>query len=147
MKPGKIRPLALCIFRRGSRILVAEGYDVVKDQVFYRPIGGKIEFGERGAETIMREVREEIHEDVKDIRYLTTLESIFTFDGQPGHEIVLIYDGKFVDESVYEMDSLEAVDKDGEYLFIAVWKELEDFLYGSDPLYPEGLYEFLEKRR
>jgi hypothetical protein len=26
------------------------------------------------------------------------LENIFTFNGQPGHEIVLVYDGRFVEE-------------------------------------------------
>ncbi|MDX1991669.1 MAG: NUDIX hydrolase [bacterium] len=146
MKPGKVRPIALCVFRHRGRILVAEGYDVVKDEVFYRPIGGKIEFGERGAETIVREVKEELDLDVTNVRYLGTLESIFEYDGQKGHEICLIYDGKFVDEAVYTQDGLEAVEDD-ESLYVAIWKDFEDFLYSTAPLYPEGLYELLEKVR
>ena len=43
----KIRPLALCIFLHQNKILVAEGYDPKKNQIFYRPLGGGIEFGER----------------------------------------------------------------------------------------------------
>lgn len=147
MKSGKIRPLALGVFRHQGRILVAEGYDVVKDEIFYRPIGGKIEFGERGAETLAREVREELQQDIDKIRYLGTLESIFTFDGQAGHEICLIYDAHFVDESIYAQDSLEGTDEDGDYLFVAVWKALDDFLYGTAPLYPDGLYDLLTGKR
>lgn len=147
MKPGKIRPMALCVFRKEGKILVAEGYDVVKDEIFYRPLGGKIEFGERGAETVIREVGEEIQQSIHNVRYLGTLESIFTFDGQPGHEICLIYSAQFVDESVYAVDSLEGTDEDGDYLFVAVWKPLDDFLYSTAPLYPEGLYELLTSRR
>jgi len=36
MKKKRIRPLAICIFRHNDRILVAEGYDSVKDEYFYR---------------------------------------------------------------------------------------------------------------
>lgn len=71
-----IRPLAICLFRRGDRILVAEGFDPVKGETFYRPLGGAIEFGERAVQTLIREFREEIGEEVADLRYLTTLENM-----------------------------------------------------------------------
>ena len=63
-KKKRIRPLAICIFRNRDRILVAEGYDSVKDEYFYRPLGGGIEFGESSVETICRELREEIRVEV-----------------------------------------------------------------------------------
>ena len=40
MKKGIIRPLVICLFKKGDTILVAEGYDPVKDDYYYRPIGG-----------------------------------------------------------------------------------------------------------
>lgn len=43
---SRIRPLAICVFRHQDRILVAEGYDPVKDEHFYRPLGGGNEFGD-----------------------------------------------------------------------------------------------------
>jgi len=43
----QIRPIAICAFLRNNRILVAEGFDPVKDETFYRPLGGGIEFGNR----------------------------------------------------------------------------------------------------
>ncbi len=70
MREEKIRPIAICVCRAGERILVAEGYDSVKEQIFYRPLGGSIEFGERGEEAVRREFQEEIGTGLDDIRYL-----------------------------------------------------------------------------
>ena len=51
--PG-IRPIALAIIRDQGRILVFEGRDPLKPETFYRPLGGGIEFGERGAEALRK---------------------------------------------------------------------------------------------
>jgi 8-oxo-dGTP pyrophosphatase MutT (NUDIX family) len=141
-----IRPLAICVFRDNNRIFVAEGYDPSKQQIFYRPLGGGIEFGERGAAALVRELREEINADVSDLCYLGTLENIFTFNGEMGHEIVLVYDGKFVDKTIYERDSLEGMETGDDHAgtFRAVWKPLSFFRDGHTPLYPDGLLELLE---
>ena len=77
-KKRRIRPLALCVFRRGDKIMVARGHDAVKDQTFYRPIGGGINFGERGADAVIREVREELDAEVVDVVYLGAFENIFS---------------------------------------------------------------------
>jgi len=144
MKPGKIRPLAICIFRHGDHILAAEGFDSVKQQTFYRPLGGRIEFGERGAETIVRELREEIKAEVTNIRYLGTLENIFTYEGQQGHEIVLVYDGQLTDSALYERDGIEGWEDDLKLLFTAHWRTV-DFFRAPDapPLYPDGLLDLI----
>ena len=81
-KKRRVRPLALCVFRRADKIFVSRGYDAHKAETFYRPIGGRIEFGERGQDTVIREVREEIGKDVLDLAYLGALENIFTYQGQ-----------------------------------------------------------------
>lgn len=145
MKLGKIRPLAICVFRHGNRILAAEGYDTVKRQTFYRPLGGRIEFGETGVQTIARELREEISAAVTDVHYLGTLENIFVYNGQPGHEIVLVYDGVLADQTLYERVSIEGREDEDELLFTAYWKSLDEFR-GQDrpPLYPHGLLELLD---
>jgi 8-oxo-dGTP pyrophosphatase MutT (NUDIX family) len=146
MKRNKIRPLAICVFRHGDRIFAAEGYDPVKDQIFYRPLGGRIEFGERSHESIRRELMEEVGQEIADLRYLGTLENIFTFAGEPGHEIVLVYDGAFVNQAIYAKDGLIGhEDDDARSEFRAVWKLL-DFFRAPDapPLYPDGLLELLD---
>ncbi|MGD0708994.1 MAG: NUDIX hydrolase [Anaerolineaceae bacterium] len=140
----KIRPLAIGIFSHTSRILLHEGYDRIKQQTFYRPLGGGIEFGETGAEALAREMHEEIGQAIRDIRYLGTLENIFTFEGEPGHEIVLVYDAAFVDSAIYQKTKIDGIE--GEDIpFVAVWKALEDFSNSRGPLYPDGLYNLLMK--
>ena len=142
MKPGKVRAIAICIIQHAGRLLVAEGFDEVKKSKFYRPLGGKIEFGERGAETIAREFMEEIDARVTDIRYLGTVENIFTYDGQMGHEIVLVYAGSLADAVLYEQPGLAAHEDDGS-AFRAVWMPLDDFRNGRAVVYPDGVLELV----
>ena len=157
MKPNHIRAIAICLFRHGNQLLVAEGYDEVKRQTFYRPLGGTIEFGEYSHQTILREIREELGAEVDHVTYLFTLENVFTHNGQPGHEIIMIYDGAFTDETLYRRERLEASEDNGQP-FVARWMTLDAFARvardaraageasgqsGDPPLYPTGLLERL----
>ena len=135
------RPIAICVVRRDNKIFVAEGFDSVKNETFYRPLGGTIEFGEYGRDTAVRELMEEVGEPLTNVRFLGTSENIFTLLGRPGHEIVLIYEGDFVNEDVYSKPSIEA--REGDAVFIARWMSISDFVGGRFPLYPDGLLEML----
>ena len=143
MKKKRIRPLAICIFRKNNRILVAEGYDPVKRQTFYRPLGGAIEFGEYGEQTIHRELMEEIGAQVGELKYLGALENIFVFDGKPGHEIVLVYDGVLSEPGLYEQVLIEGIEAEVDESFKAVWKNMDEFGEEKSILYPTGLLELL----
>jgi 8-oxo-dGTP pyrophosphatase MutT (NUDIX family) len=131
------------VFRNDDHSLVFEGRDPTKPGVFYRPLGG-IEPGEYGEKAIAREIREEIGAEIADVRYLGTLENIFTFDGRLGHEIVLVFDAAFVDKSFYARSEFCGID-DGNTLVKAVWKPLKYFEDRRAPLYPDGLVELLER--
>lgn len=141
----RIRPLALCVFRRGDLIFVSRGYDKSKGETFYRPIGGKIEFGETARDAVTREVMEELGEAVTDIRYIGALENIFVYEGKPGHEIVMVFDGRFVDDSLNCDDVVLVGEDDGDVLYEATWRTLDSFR-GDDtpPLYPAGLLELID---
>jgi len=141
MRPEKIRPIAICVCRDGDRILVAEGHGSKKNQTFYRPLGGMIEFGERGEETVRRELMEEIGATLTEVRYLGTLENIFVYEGRRGHQIVLVYEGELADSSLYQKKLIQG-DELGQR-FKAVWKRLNDFGDGKSLVYPEGLLELL----
>lgn len=39
-KPSEIRVLALALIRDGERLFLSQGYDSVKQQTFYRALGG-----------------------------------------------------------------------------------------------------------
>jgi 8-oxo-dGTP pyrophosphatase MutT (NUDIX family) len=140
----RIRPLAICLFSHHGRILVAEGYDPLKQQRFYRPLGGGIEFGEPAVDTLHRELREELGVAIQDLRYIGTLENIFTFNGEKGHEIVLVYDGAFVDASLYELEQIQG-HEDNHLPFTALWKRLDEFT-PQTPVYPDGLIDLLQRQ-
>lgn len=142
MKPDKIRVIAICVFRKGNKILAFEGYDTIKQQAYHRPLGGTVEFGERSDQAVIREIKEEINAEVVDLRYLGTIENIFVYEGNKGHELVQVYDGRFVDESLYEKPIIQGVEKSSP--FRAVWVDLEKTGNGYPPLYPTGLVELLE---
>lgn len=142
MQSGHIRPLALGIVWRGGDVLVFEGYDHVKAETFYRPLGGGIEFGERSQETIRREFREELGAELVDVRYVATIESIFTCNGRRGHEIILVYEAALADRSFYERDTF-VVHEEGERL-LARWMPLCRFEADGLPLYPDGLLGLLK---
>jgi len=69
------------------------------------------------------------------------IENIFTYDGKPGHEIVLVYEAAFCDLGQYELVATTCRDNGEE--FVAVWKPLDEFREGRAILYPEGLLELL----
>ena len=144
MRRGLARPLALAVIRSGDRILVFDVRDRVKGVLGYRPLGGTIEFGERGDDAIVREIREEIEAELVDVRYVETLENIFESLGRPGHELVRVYEGRLADEALYERETIVAREENGSR-FRCVWKPIADFERG-DPLYPEGLLELLRRR-
>lgn len=138
-----IRPLALCVFRRGACVLVSEYVDDVTETVYYRPIGGKIEFQELAHETVKREVLEEIGQQIKNVRYLKTFENIFTREDLPFHEIIILFEADLCNEALYDPHTMiRGVEADGEVLTV-VWKPLS-FFTPEAPLYPVGLLETLQ---
>ena len=143
MPTQRPRSIAICVFSHNGRILVLEGYDSTKREHFYRPIGGGIEYGEYSKDALIREIREEINAEIIQPHYLGTLENIYTFEGELGHEIVFVYDALFVDSSFYINEHINAVEDDATP-FTVVWKPLAFFQDGSSPLYPKGLLELLK---
>jgi ADP-ribose pyrophosphatase YjhB (NUDIX family) len=143
MKPGVIRVIAVCCFRCGDAVLVEEGRDPTKRETFYRPLGGEVEFGEPSRDAVAREVSEEIGAEIRNARFVGAVESIFTYDGEPGHEIVMVYEADLADESLYEREVIEGRESQGEPI-TARWMPLDDFeREGAPPLYPEGLIGLL----
>ena len=138
-----IRPIAICVFRNNSRILVFEGYDAIKNETYYRPLGGGIEFGESGEAAVRREIMEELHSEIRELEHLGYLENIFTHNGNTGHEIVMVYDGALAKAELYDQAEIEVIEANGERIRV-VWKSLHEFEEGKSILYPDGLLEMLK---
>jgi 8-oxo-dGTP pyrophosphatase MutT (NUDIX family) len=136
-----IRPIAICVLRRGDETLVFEARDETRDLTFYRPLGGGIEFGERSDDAVRRELQEEIGAELDELRLLTILESLFEFEGKASHEIVFVYEATFADPDLYDRETFVVSEETG--TLPGIWRRLVDFDMASTPLYPEGLLDFL----
>ena len=128
------RPLALGIFWRGSSILVGEGRDRVKDSSFYRPLGGGIEAGETAEQALVREMDEELGEDVRALRVLGQIENKFVYEGIPGWEQIEVIEAEFTSADAPRTNRIEPEGWD------LKWVDPEAL---DKPLYPEGLVELL----
>lgn len=137
-----IRPIAICVFLNNNHILVFEGHDPVKGETFYRPLGGGIEFGERSEEAVRRELKEELNVDIINLKYLGTLENIFTFNDGSYHEVVLVYDGALNESRLYDQPVILGKEANGDDIR-AMWKSLDEFESGNLILYPDGLLNLL----
>ena len=139
---NRIRPIAIVVFRRADgSILAAPGYDSVKQQRFYRPLGGEIDFGELAEQAARREIREEVGAEIEGLKLLQVAENIFTFLGARGHELVWCFEASFVDSKYYEGEVVQC--REGDAAFDAHWVPLGVFERGEAPLYPDGLLEAL----
>jgi len=134
----EIRPIALGLAIKNGKVLVSKGYDKVKDQTFYRCLGGGIEFLEKSDEALKREFKEEIGADVTVKDFLGLEENIFTFNGKNGHELIFVYTVD-VKDSDYK-DNYTIIDEVDSY---AVWMDIEQFKNGKEILYPTTVIKYL----
>lgn len=140
--PRTIRPLALAVLIHRDHVLCARGYDEVKQQTFYRPLGGGVDFGERAEDAAIRELREEIDREVVVTELLAVTENIFTFNGAPGHEICFEYIARFA-AGAEPADLAPIICDEHGRSFTACWLPLAEVLGGVHVVYPDGLRDRL----
>lgn len=133
---------AMLTVRNGEKLLFSRGYDEVKKQAFLRPLGGHVEFGERGEETIKREMQEELGCGVQNVRFLSVIENLFTYRGKREHEIILVYEGDLADTSFNTKDRF--MFREGEREVEAGWFSKEDAVREGLPIYPP--YDYFKPR-
>ena len=134
----RVRTLALAVLIYRDHVLCAQGYDEVKGQTFYRPLGGGIEFGERAADAAVRELREEIGRDIVVRELLGVTENLFVFNGAPGHEVCFEFITEFAEGAAPA--GLEPVTCDeGGRPFTACWLPIAEILGGMHIVHPDGL--------
>jgi ADP-ribose pyrophosphatase YjhB (NUDIX family) len=140
---NRIRVLAIGVFRAGDRVLLARGTDPVTGEAFYRPLGGGVEFGERAADALAREITEELGTTIEEPRLLGVLENRFQYAGRPHHEIVFVFDARFSDPAWYARDALPVVEA-GTGWEDARWISIQALAAGSEQVTPDGLLALLQ---
>ena len=136
-----VRALAIGVIRRGSEILVAAVEDDAGVTRGWRPLGGTIEFGERAADALRREMVEEIGQAIAEPTPLAVLESFYEHHGAAGHEIVFVFEATFEDADAYRRERFEFAE--GEVMCRAEWIDLARFRSGDLNLFPRELLDRL----
>jgi ADP-ribose pyrophosphatase YjhB (NUDIX family) len=133
-------------FIRVKAMLVAPNADVTAHAVtlnpptaenplgYHRLIGGSVELGETHHDAIVREVDEELGATVRDLAFLTAIESIFRINGVTGHEIVFLYTGRLEPEPAHT--GAVVTETDGSTAPV-VWRSFDD-TEESLPVYPDA---------
>ena len=135
----EIRPIALGLAIKNNKLLVSEGLDKVKNETFYRCLGGGIEFLEKGKEALKREFLEEINVDIIVKGFLGISENIFTYQGKKAHELILFYSIEIPDKNYQE--EYKVIDDHGET--IAKWIDIDEFKNKNKILYPEEVFKYI----
>lgn len=135
----EIRPIALGLAIKNNKLLVSEGFDKVKNETFYRCLGGGIEFLEKSEEALKREFLEEINVDITVKDFLGISENIFTYQGKKAHELILFYSIEISDENYQE--EYKVIDDHGET--IAKWIDINEFKNKNKILYPEEMFKYI----
>ena len=110
----------------------------------YALIGGRVEIGENSADTVKREIKEELGKDIEITGYISTIENFFEMEGSKYHEIMFVHKIEFTNEEdkkiEYTMKNVEGKD----YLQYE-WIELERI--DEYPLLPKAIKDVLKENK
>ncbi len=135
----EIRPIVLGLAISNNKLLVGEGFDNVKNETFYRCLGGGIEFLEKSTDALKREFQEEINTNIVVNNFLGISENIFSYKGKNAHELILFYSIEIPDE--YYKEEYIINDDCGKYK--AKWIEINEFKSGDKILYPKEVFKYI----
>jgi ADP-ribose pyrophosphatase YjhB (NUDIX family) len=134
----RLRVIAIAAVVHRDHVLLAEGFDSVKQETFYRALGGEVEFGETASNAVIREFQEETSLTLDRIEPLGVIENLFMLEGQPGHEVVFEFVARLPEGS--PADDLATIEADeGGFKFLAKWLPLAEVLGRTYRVYPDGI--------
>lgn len=129
---------------RSVAVIVHQGYVLLHQQRgddFWALPGGRVEWFEDSATTVVREIREELGQTATVVRPLWHVENFFGFEGKRFHELSTYYLMVLVDSNLpFGKAAFLGVEKDVDLTF--QWFPIDEL--ASVPLYPEFLREKLK---
>lgn len=137
-----IKTTVLGVVRREEEYLVQRLTDPSGEE-FHRFIGGGVEFGETSDEALEREFREELDLGIAAGPVVGTMENLFTWNNETQHEVVVLREAEFADESLYDRERFDGIDAGGTVEYEAEWHSLDELTAAQEPLYPEGIARLL----
>ena len=110
----------------------------------YALIGGRVEIGENSADTVKREIKEELGKEVKITGYIATVENFFEINGLKYHEIMFVHKVEFAKEEDkkigYNLKNIEGK----EYLKYE-WLDLDKI--EEYPILPKAIKSILKENK
>ena len=128
-----VKSMVLIRRPRDGAILVSEAANP-EGELFQRPLGGHVEFGEYAADTARREFEEEIGQQITGLNRVGVLENIFDWGERRQHEIVFVFAASFADDAAYEIS--EQTIRDDRRAPRVIWRAADAT---TPPLYPAGV--------
>ena len=132
---------------RAAGVMIHNGKILVHRNInsdHYALIGGRVEIGESSADTIKRELKEELGKDIEITGYISTIENFFEMKGSKYHEIMFVHKIEFTDEEdkkiEYTMKNVEGKD----YLQYE-WIDLDSI--DEYPLLPIAIKDILKENK
>lgn len=129
---------------RAVAVVIDEGFILLhksnKDNFWSLP-GGRVEFGEKTEEAVIRELREEVNIKGEIVRQLWYVEEFYKYNNENYHEIGAYY-LVHIDNKIKEKN-VDYKGKDGEKILTYRWFKIDEIK--NIELYPEFLKEKLFK--
>jgi len=137
----RVKAMAYLPNAAGTHHAVLKATDPSDGRAFHRLLGGGVEMGESSEAAVVREIAEELGATLVDPRLLGVLENVFTYDGEPGHEVVFVYAGRLAEGDVVPLEGAWYEDV-GVPMWVE-WRPCDADDAGALPLYPDGLGRLL----
>lgn len=126
---------AVAIIRRDGHVLVHRA----THETFWSLPGGRVEFGETGAETLEREIAEELGctSTIGPLRFL--IENFFAYNAEDCHEIGWYYDAELTSPFPFVTDDICHRAREGQYDLEFRWVRCAAETFGVYRLLPPML--------
>lgn len=108
------------LVRNGNKILLHKSN---KDE-FYAFPGGRVKIGESSNETLKREFKEEIGENIDVKRFVGIVENFFEYNQKEYHELMLVFDVEFNNKELYNLSKIKGLEENGKIEFL--WKDINE---------------------
>lgn len=132
-----IRPTALCLFEHQGRLLLQEFTNHITGQLFYRPFGGGLEFGEHAASAVRREILEELGSEISVPELVAVIEDIHDLGEGQKHNVIFLFRAQLMDEALLQVPEFRMLDNQTEHR--AVWHPIRDIHQDVITLHPPEL--------
>jgi len=137
----RVKAMAYLPNAAGTHHAVLKGTDPSDGRTFHRLLGGSVEPGERSEAAVVREIAEELGATLVEPRLLGVVESVFTYDGEPGHEVVFVYAGRLAEGDVVPPEG-GWYDDVGIPMWVE-WRPCDEDVSDALPLYPDDVGKLL----